>query len=85
MFDDSDEELEIQPLPKELKPAAPKQRGKDKKGNEDIEEINKLNTESQEKQEAMRIQANKELLSREPSRVFKLLVAISRRYRACGR
>ena len=62
VFDDSDEELqaEIQPLPKKLK-LAPKQHGKGKKGNENIEEITKLNNKSQEKWEAMRIQANKEL------------------------
>ena len=61
VLDDSDEELEIQLLPKKLKPATPRQRGKGKKGNENIEEIIKLNNESQEKREAMRIQANKEL------------------------
>ena len=44
MLDDS-EELEIQPLPEKLKPAAPKQRGNGKV-NKNIEEIIKLNNEN---------------------------------------
>ena len=61
VLDGGDEEFEIQPLPKKLKPAAPKQRGKSRKGSEIIQEIIKLNNESQGKREAMRIQAGKDL------------------------